>query len=95
MEIDSTKCDATKLAALEAVLYGTSVADAVYAVTSDTSKQAGKTYYTKSGSTYTEFSGESFASGTTYYEITSPAVAEDTTAHLPMPDEVIALLSGT
>lgn len=39
-----------------------------YFITSDTSKQAGKTYYTKSGDAYTEFAGASFAQDTPYYE---------------------------
>jgi hypothetical protein len=102
MEIDSTKCPANKLAALEAVLYGTDAreaAAAVYTKTSDATKQTGKTYYTQSGTspnyTYTEFTGSTFAANTDYYEMTSPAVeaATATIASLPLPDAVIALLT--
>lgn len=39
-----------------------------YGKTSDSSKQAGKTYYTKADDTYTVFAGQSFVDGTTYYE---------------------------
>ena len=102
MEIDSTKCPSAKLAALEAVLYGTDAqeaTEAVYTATSDMTKQANKTYYTRSGSspsyTYTEFTGASFAEGTIYYEMTSPAqsAVAATVARLPLPDDVIALLT--
>lgn len=97
LTIDSTKTDAAKLAALEAILYGQDASeakDAVYKETTDDAPQTGKTYYTKSGNTYTEFSGSSFVSGTTYYEMVSAAVPakEATTARLPLPDEVIELL---
>lgn len=40
-----------------------------YSKTTDTTKTAGKTYYTKSGDNYTEFTGASFTSGTDYYEV--------------------------
>lgn len=70
-----------KLTALEDILYGT---DDEYTATADTSKQTGKTYYTKSGDTYTEFTGSTFAQGTTYYELSG-----GTAARLPLPDEVI------
>ena len=93
--INSTKftgASASKLEALEAVLYGTD--SDVYYPTADTSKQNDKTYYTRSGAgttenpyVYTQFTGATFAAGTTYYEKASG------TAHLPLPDEVIAILS--
>lgn len=97
LTVDSTKTDADKLAALEAILYGQDASeakDAVYKETTDDAPQTGKTYYTKSGNTYTEFSGSTFASGTTYYEMVSPAVPakEATVARLPLPAEVIELL---
>ena len=103
--IDSTKVNATKLAALEATLYGVDASEAtpaVYAATTDTTKQADKTYYTRSGSgttespyVYTEFEGDSFAQGTTYYEMVTPA-HEATTASdptLPLPAEIITALT--
>ena len=91
--IDSTKFTTTtaqeKLAAFEDVLYGSNAT--VYVVTKDTTKQQGKTYYTRSGSSpnynYAEFTGGSFVEGTTYYEATTAG------PRLPMPDEVISLLS--
>lgn len=91
--IDSTKADATKLKALEDILYGTDAheaQDATYKETTDESPVTGKTYYTKSGSTYTEFTGTTFSSGTTYYEMVTPAVpaSEGTAGRLPLPAEV-------
>lgn len=103
LEIDSTKfttqTQRAALAAFEDILYGkdaVTASDAVYAATSDATKQAGKTYYTKDGTTYTEFSGESFADATTYYEMTSPAVeaSDAVIARMPLPDEVITLLTA-
>ena len=99
LTIDSTKTDAAKLAVLEAILYGTDAADAkdaVYKATTDTTMVSGKTYYTKSGDTYSEFEGSTFASGTTYYEMVSPAseATEATTARLPLPAEIIEILGA-
>lgn len=96
--INSTKFTTTAqqnaLKTFEDVLYGSS--SDVYYPTADTSKQQAKTYYTRSGSgttespyTYTQFTGQSFVDGTTYYE------KSDGTARLPLPDEVIALLTVT
>ena len=97
--IDSTKVDATKLAALEDILYGTDASaekPAVYKETEDTEPQAGKTYYTKSGDVYTEFSGSTFVTGTTYYELVSPAVPahEATVGRLPLPAEVQSIFAA-
>ena len=97
--IDSTKVDATKLAQLEDLLYGTDAQaekPAVYKETEDTSPQPGKTYYTKSGDVYTEFTGSTFATGTTYYELVTPAVPakEATVGRLPLPEEVKALFTS-
>ena len=98
--IDSTKANATKLAALEQILYGTpatEAADAVYAqVPADAVFDGTKTYYTKDGTTYTEATGlASFANGTTYYTMTSPAVTASAAINprLPLPAEVISLMS--
>ena len=81
LTIDSTKfvTDAAKarLAALEAILYGTNSAPAVPAVyEEDTTADfdVTKTYYTKAGDVYTEFdifeetADTSFDAGKTYYE---------------------------
>lgn len=99
LTIDSTKTDAAKLAALEDILYGTDASeakDAVYKETTDTEPVSGKTYYTKSGNTYIEFTGSTFVTGTTYYELVSPAVPakEATVARLPLPAEIITLLGA-
>lgn len=101
MEIDSTKADATKLAALEQILYGTpavEAAAAVYAaVPADATFDNTKTYYTKDGTTYTEATGlASFANGTTYYTMTSAAVeaAAAVEARLPLPDEIATIMAA-
>lgn len=91
----TTEQQLANLAALEAVLYG-SDGTTSYVATEDLTPQAGKTYYTRSGSaepyTYTEFTGSEFAQGTTYYEkVTTGA----TTARLPLPAEVHQILSAT
>lgn len=98
--IDSTKADATKLAALEAILYGTDAVAAqaaTYQETTDESYQSSKTYYTKSGDVYSEFEGSAFAQGTTYYELATPAVSasEATVARLPLPDEVKTIMTAS
>ena len=104
MEIDSTKANPTNLQALEDILYGVDAAEAAaatYKKTTDATPQTGKTYYTRSGSspsyTYSEFSGTTFTSGTDYYEILTPAHGAITAAvaRLPLPDEVISILSAT
>lgn len=97
--VDSTKTDASKLAELEDILYGTDAIeakDAVYAETTDEEPASGKTYYTKSGDVYSEFEDNAFVPGTTYYEMVSPAseATEATTARLPLPSEIITLLGN-
>lgn len=103
LEIDSSKfiteTQKANLAALEEILYGkdaVTAAAAVYTATQDATKQSGKTYYTLADTVYTEFTGESFADQTTYYELTSPAVeaADAVVARMPLPDEVITILSA-
>lgn len=86
--IDSTKVDSVKLKTLEDILYGTDATEAVYTLTEDTVPQPDKTYYTKSGDVYTEFTGSTFVSGTDYYELTTPA-SEATSGRLPLPAEII------
>lgn len=103
LEINSTLITATQLAAIEGVLYGVDAQEAkaaVYAVTSDTTPQTGTTYYTRSGSspnyTYTQFEGSTFASGTDYYVMTSPAQSAKAAAEprLPLPDEILSILTA-
>lgn len=81
-----------KLTAFEDILYGTDAADAVYTETADESYSASKTYYTLNEGVYSEFEGTSFAANTKYYELTTPAKTA-TTARLPLPDEVVRLLT--
>lgn len=94
--IDASKFTTTEqlnnLKALEDVLFG---ADNTYAETTDTTPQAGVTYYTRSGSgtaqspyVYTEFEGSTFVEGTTYY------VEVVNAARLPLPEEIFGILSG-
>lgn len=98
LTIDSTKFTSTEAAArlknLEDKLYGTD-GTVTYSATSDETPQAGKTYYTRSGSaepyTYTEFTGETFEQGVTYYE---KSTSGGTTPYLPLPDEVISTLQA-
>lgn len=92
IEIDSTKATKAQLDTLEAILYGTDASEAVYTKTEDLTPQTGKTYYTKSGNTYTEFTGSTFVSGTDYYELTSPA-HEATSGRLPLPAEVLEIFA--
>ena len=91
--INSKKTNATKLAALENILFGVDAHDVIYAATTDAEPQQGKTYYTKSGTTYTEFSGSTFVEGTTYYEKVADA-AEASTPRLPLPDEIASLMAA-
>lgn len=103
MIINSTKFTSpaakAALADFEEVLYGADARDAIpaqYAKTTDATKQAGKTYYTKDGDTYTQFAGGAFASNTDYYEMTVAARAAVSTAtnpYLPLPDAVITMLT--
>lgn len=95
LTIDASKADPTALANLESVLYG-NAGTVSYTATQDATPQSGKTYYTRSGSaepyTYTVFTGETFAQGTTYYEkVTTGAVD----ARMPLPEEVYQILSGS
>ena len=104
--IDSRKTDATKLATLEQILFGTpaqQAQDAVYeAVPADAAFDDTKTYYTRTGAgtaqspyVYTEASITEFAQGTTYYTLKSPAVPASAAvdARLPLPDEVMSTLA--
>ena len=97
--IDSTKADETKLASLEAILYGVAAEDAhaaVYeAVPANAEFDNTKTYYTKDGTTYTEITGiSSFANGTTYYTLKSAATEAVTAveARMPLPDEIAEIM---
>lgn len=107
MVIDSTRfttaAEKARLKALENILYGVDGHDAIpatYKETTDVAKSSGKTYYTRTGTspnyTYTEFTGNSFVEGTTYYELDTPAQAAVTATdpRLPLPDEVLQILQA-
>lgn len=93
-----TEAKKAKLTALENVLYGTD-GSVTYSATSDESPVETKTYYTAnkaepdvhSDSDFTVFSGDTFAQGTTYYEKATDA---GTAARLPLPDEIITMLTA-
>ena len=95
--IDASKADATALANLEQILYGTA-GEMQYVATTDATKQAGKTYYTRSGTgtsedpyTYTEFTDSTFEQGTTYYEYKLIGAVDP---YLPLPEEVYEIFNG-
>ena len=87
LTIDSTKVDASKLAALEAVLFGKDH-ELVKSQPIDWDTNY-KNYFTKSGDTYTAVSGDSAPSWTdgTYY-------TADSVARLPLPDEVAKIMAA-
>lgn len=94
LTVDSTKVDATKLAALENVLYGTSGTISYDAVTSPTGNPSENGYYERSGSVgayvYT-LSTDTEVDGTkTYYTKTETG---GTTARLPLPDEIATMFA--
>lgn len=84
--IDSTTVPQAVLTKLEAVLYGS---DATYAATADTAFDSEKTYYELVNGEYVATSDSTFDSEKTYYEQTSAG----TDAKLPLPDEVLKLIS--
>lgn len=96
--IDSTRFTTTeaqtRLTNLENKLYGTD-GTVTYSATSDVTPQEDKTYYTRSGSaepyTYTEFTGDTFEQGVTYYE---KSTSGGTQPYLPLPNEVISTLQA-
>lgn len=83
--IDSTKADATKLAALEEVLYGSTTYSAVADPSGKNPKSEG--WYTENNGVYTPTNDTTPQSGTTYYSATT------TDARLPLPDEIISMMS--
>ena len=107
IEIDSTKVNASKLADLEAVLYGTAAVEGSDAVYDEVAASAAfdntKTYYTRTGSgtsespyVYTEATGlASFADQTTYYTLKTAAVtaSDAVEGYLPLPDRIAEILA--
>lgn len=108
--IDSTKCPKAKLDKLEDILYGIDGSDGVdavdptYAEFTGDAFAANTTYYERSGTegsyVYTETEDQTMQVSKTYYIQTDPgsaavAAVPATTARLPLPDEVIALVGKT
>ena len=87
LTIDSTKVDANKLAALEAVLFGKDH-ELVKSQPADWDTSY-KNYFTKSEDTYIAVSGDNAPSWTdgTYY-------TADSVARLPLPDEVAKIMAA-
>lgn len=92
LTIDSTKVDKAKLTQLENILYGTTAAEAVYAVFTGDTFETGVDYYTKSGVTYAKTTDTTPDSSKTYYTLVSEAT-EDTEGYLPLPAEVAAIFA--
>lgn len=91
IEINSLEADETKLAALEAILYGS---DGTYtAVAEPSGNPSTKGYYERSGTegnyVYTPSADTSVDAQKTYYEITGA-----TDSRLPLPAEVISTMSA-
>lgn len=86
--IDSTKVDAVKYVQFEDLLNGIDANTAErYVKTNDKTKQT-KTYYTKgTDGTYTEFQGDAFVAGVTYYQQV-PAVTTAADPVMPTPQYV-------
>lgn len=86
--IDSSKLNKDKLAAIEAILYGT---DGTFIPTTDTTMSSGTTYYElDANGSYVETKDTTMSSGKTYYECT----VQPTDGRLPLPDELITLLAA-
>lgn len=91
LTIDSTKVDATKLASLEKILYGTE-GTVTYSEFSGSSFAPGTDYYEKNSATdtYYKTSDITIDSEKTYY---TKSVSGGTQARLPLPDEVARLFA--
>jgi len=93
--IDSTKCDATKLATLEAILYG-SDGTQEYVEFTGTAFVQGTDYYERTGAgteqspyVYTKTSDSSYDSEKTYYTLETVGASNP---RLPLPDEIARIM---
>ena len=97
LTINSKKADATKLAALEAILFGVDAHEAVPATYKEATGafDSSQEYYTKSGDVYTKVEITEFEQGVTYYVVDTPAqpAVEAADPRLPLPDEVARLMA--
>lgn len=85
--IDSTKVDATKLAELETILYGT---EGTYTVTADTTFTTDKKYFELVNGNYVLSTDKTMDTAKTYYEETKAAIE----GRLPLPDEIRTLFAA-
>ena len=95
LTIDSTECDPTKLAQLEAILYG-SDGTATYTEFTGTAFEVGTTYYERSGAgtsqspyVYTPTQDTVYNSEKTYY---TKSMVGATDPRLPLPDEIAGIM---
>lgn len=87
--IDSTKLEASKMEAIEDMVFGTDVYVEVTAESGSNPSTLG--YYIKNGDTYTVTTDTTVQPGTQYYEI-DPDGGMPT---LPTPDQVLAIVNGS
>ena len=91
LTIDSTKTTPEKMAALEAILYGTSAGSTYVAVTpSGSENPTTEGWYELSGGSYVLSQDAEIAHEKTYYE---KKTTEDTSPRLPLPDEVASIMA--
>ena len=99
LQIDCTKLTAAQVTAVEKTLYGSdavTAAAATYKKASGTFQATGVDYYTLNGTTYTKVQSPSSDDFADYYVVDTPAVeaAEATTAYLPLPDALLAIIQA-
>lgn len=99
LQIDCTQLTAAQVAAVEKTLYGSdavTAAAATYKKASGTFQATGVDYYTLNGTTYTKVQSPSSDDFADYYVVDTPAVeaAEATTAYLPLPDALLAIIQA-
>ena len=91
LTIDSTKTTPEKMAALEAILYGTSAGSTYVAVTpSGSENPTTEGWYELSGGSYVLSQDAEISHEKTYYE---KKTTEDTSPRLPLPDEVASIMA--
>lgn len=91
LTIDSTKTTPEKMAALEAILYGTSAGSTYVAVTpSGSENPSTEGWYELSDGSYVLSQDASITSEKTYYE---KKTTEDSAPRLPLPDEVARIMA--
>ena len=93
----TTEAEKALLKAFENYIYGTNATPAVYMLTTDTTVNPAKTYYTRSGSegsyTYSPVTNPTDDNLGTYFEKISEEIPDAEPAALPLPDEIITRLT--